>query len=176
MSVVAEDRVPLILRWNEREIWLAPELVGKLDAIGRTPPDSFGNGRDYSQTPCSVLTKAGERLDLAVVSLQQHAPFEADRNYRLGLEIADVYPSPYALPLSVRVATAAAREAGQGFAPTPIEMTDGKQFVLNWQPDFVAVDGYRGKDARLLGRQPEWTLQPQVISKPDQIVYFIADG
>jgi hypothetical protein len=176
MSCVQEERVPLIQSWNEAEIWLGPEVAKKLDAIGRTPPDVYGNGRQYFRTPCGVLTKAGERIDLAIVSLQHQVPFEPYMRYRLGSEITDVYASPFALPLPVRVATSKAREAGQGFAPTPIEMPGGRAFVLNCQPEFLVQDGCRASEARLLGHYPEHSRKADVISRPDDVTYFIADG
>src|SRR5262245_54359781 len=64
MCNIQNDRIPLIYEWNAHPISLAPALIAVLDAIGPTPPDIYGNGRQYKQTPCGVVTTSGERIDL----------------------------------------------------------------------------------------------------------------
>lgn len=78
--------------------------------------------------------RSGERIDTAIVSLQRDAPVEHWRPARLASEIAEVYPSPYALPLDVCIAGAGAPERAMGFSPSLIEMPDGKRFTLNGPP------------------------------------------
>ena len=87
MHFVPRDRLSLIREWNEHPLTLSAEHLEKLEAIGRTPPDVCGNGAQFHETPCGVVTKSGERFDLAIVSRQQHAPFEELRKYRLVSEI-----------------------------------------------------------------------------------------
>ena len=175
MSFVQQARVPLILKWSEQEIVLSETILAKLDAIGRTPPDIFGNGCQYSETPCGVQTILGESIDLAVVSFQQHAPFESWRESRLGSEIADVYESPYALPLDVRIATSQADELRMGFAPTTVEVPDGRQFTLNWRPNFWARSDCRASDVKLSRQPVDWANLPEGVPTPTNIAYFVAD-
>jgi hypothetical protein len=96
MHFVPRDRVELVRRWSEREIVLSAEQAAQLRAIGRTPADIYGNRSEYHETPCSVTTVQGETLDLSVVSLQRHAPFEQWRPCRLATDIREIRPSPYA--------------------------------------------------------------------------------
>jgi hypothetical protein len=174
MSAVPVERLSIIYEWDRHAITLSREVTQKLNLIGATPPDIYGNGRQYRQTPCSAMTTAGHRFDLAVISIQAHAPFEPHRNYRLGSEISKVDDSPYALPLDVRIATSRAEELSMGFAPTIVEMPDGKLFTLNWTNHFLVRDGYRAADARALGRGA--SPLPEIVKPPTDIVYFIADG
>jgi hypothetical protein len=177
MSLVPEDRVSLILAWNEHAICLSKGIVAKLDGIGRTPPDKYGNGRQYREIPCGVITSSGERVDPAIVSFQTHAPFEPWRHCRLGSEISEVYPSPYALPLPVRIATSEADEIRMGFAPTVIEMPDERFLILNWRPNFLVKDGFRAEEARVSRRRLGSGEAPEIVSAPaKEVTYFIADG
>lgn len=177
MSLVPEDRVSLILAWNQHAIFLSKGISAKLDAIGRTPPDKYGNGREYREIPCGVITTSGEHVDLAIVSFQSHAPFEPWRHCRLGSEISDVYPSPYALPLPVRIATSEADETRMGLAPTVIEMPNDRLFILNWRPNFLVKDGLRAGDARVSRRRLGSGETPEIVSAPTkEVVYFIVDG
>ena len=176
MGAVSDERLPLVLRWNEAPIVLSDTIFGKLKEIGETPPDRYGNGREYSETPCGVVTKAGERIDIAIVSLQQHAPYEEWRIYRLASEIGDIYPSRYALPLEVREATSQAQEVRMGFAPTAIEFPDGDAFVLNWRTNFFLKSGYRADQAIVSEPQRAPREMPAVITDPAGTIYFVADS
>lgn len=178
MYSVEEQRVPLVLQWNERPIRLQPELIAKLREIGRTPPDQYGNRRQYDETPCGVVTTAGERIDMAIVSLQAHAPVERGRDCRLATEVAEIYESPFALPLAVRFETSQANGLRMGYAPTTVEMPDGHLFELNWQPNFIRLPAYIGSQAKLTDRRIDWRFEkqkPTVIGTPKGVVYFVAD-
>src|SRR5687767_1485313 len=71
MSHVADRCLPLVREWNAHPILLSAHLAARLRVIGPTPPDIYGNGRQYEETPCGVVTVSGERIDVAVVSRQQ---------------------------------------------------------------------------------------------------------
>lgn len=177
MSLVPDERMALILAWDRSRILLSPSVTARLGQIGPTPPDQYGNGGEYRETPCGVVTTAGERIDLAVVSLQSHAPFEPWRRCRLGSEIADVYPSPHALPLAVRRATAQAEEIRMGYAPTLVEAPGGRILVLNWRSSFLVMDGIEAPQVRLLQRRSGIQATPEMIAPPPgEVTYFIADG
>ncbi len=116
MHSVPMERLKLIEEWNAKPIILSAEHTHILKEIGATPPDVYGNGRQYAQTPCKVITKSDEVFSFAIISQQQHAPFEEYRKYRLASEIQDIQASPFALALEVRLATTQAEEIRNGFA------------------------------------------------------------
>jgi len=175
MSVVSEDRLPLVRAWSQAPIRLPEAVQSVLEAIGETPPDIYGSGAGYVQTPCTVITKAGERVDLAIVSRQEGAPIEPHRPPRLASDIAEVRPSPFALPLAVRQATARAEELRTGFAPTLIEMPDGARFALNFTQHFLTGTRYDAGSARLAPAAEGVPRLPQPVRAPEGVVYFIAD-
>lgn len=179
MSFVPRERLPLIQRWNEQPILLPPEHLSELQRIGRTPPDQYGNGRQFHETPCAVTTLQGEPIEIAVVSMQRHAPFERWRDYRLASEIAQIRPSPYALRLSVRVASSQADEVAMGFAPTFVELPDSEVMALNGTQHFFVQEGCDATDIFLYRRplkQPgKGKKYPPVYSGTNGIVYFVAD-
>ncbi|MGH8259129.1 MAG: hypothetical protein ACREUG_05515 [Steroidobacteraceae bacterium] len=180
MHIVPRARLDLIRRWNERAIVLNPEHAAQLAQIGCTPPDLYGNGRQYRETPCTVVTAAGERIDLAVISIQRHAPFEAERACRLATEVAEVHASPHALPLPVRLATSRAEEARMGFAPTLVELPGGELVALSWRPNFFVRPGVDARGIVVSSRSIAWwdpaIPQPAVYRAPPDITYFVADG
>lgn len=175
MNFVEEDRLPLIKQWNEHQIYLSLEQDATLDKIGRTPPDHYGNGANFHETPCTVITKSGERVDLAIISRQKHPPFEDWRQYRLASEIDEIFPSPFALPLAVRMATSVADEIRMGFAPTLVEMPNGNSVVLNWRHNFIVRSDCNAGDVVLSQRRINMDTSPEIYSSPKNIIYFVAD-
>lgn len=175
MSIVPEDGLELVLAWNEAEIMLSHAVLAVLVEIGRTSPDIYGNGREYVETPCGVVTHSGERVDVAIVSIQRDAPVEEWRPCRLASEIAEVYPSPFALPLEVRLATTRAEEVGMGFAPSLIVMPDGRRFLLNGTTNFISQPGYRAVDARHNASTFDRNDTPLLAATPP-VTWFVADG
>ena len=168
-----EDRLPFVLEWSASPIVMAREMLETLEKIGETPADRYGNGRDERNFPCGAVTDAGERIDLATVSFRSTCPYGA-MNYRLATEIVAIYASPYALPLDVRRATSEAHETHMGLAPTPLIMPSGQLFVLNGRADFFVKSGYVASQARLATSVPQ-NVHPEIIGKPKEVVYFIAD-
>jgi hypothetical protein len=176
MNVVPRDRLPVIHRWNESPILLPPGIVRKLEKIGRTPPDRFGNGSGFHETPCSVTTLDGKQQDLAVVSMQRHAPFERWRQYHVATEIAEVHPSRHALPLPVRVATSQSDEVRMGFYPTLVELPDGELTILNGTQHFLVKESCDSSKVALSRRPLDMERLPPILPLPSGIIYFIADG
>ncbi len=175
MNLVPRERIGLIQKWNEHPILIGSEYRSKLEDISHTPPDLYGNGSQYHETPCGVITKSGERIDVAIVSIQRHPPFEAWRQYRLASEIESIYPSPYALPLPVRVATARADEIRMGFAPTLIELPNGQVVILNWAQNFFVREGCDASAIVLSQKKLDMKNPPEIYSQPNNITYFVAD-
>ena len=173
MSIVPEDRLPLIRAWDSAPIKLPDAVTTKLEEIGSTLADQYFGG-EFVETPCGVVLHTGDRIDLAIVSIQQDAPVEEWRDYRLGSEIADVYPSPFALPLEVRRASAEANERAMGFAPSLIVMPDGQRFTLNGPTHFLTEPGYRAPEARICAEDIGFSELPPIASQQDAI-HFVAD-
>lgn len=174
MNIVPRRRLELIERWNERPIILQQAHIDQLLAIGATPPYQFGISRQYQETPCSVTTADGERMDLAVVSVQRHAPFEEWRDYRLGSEIAAVRPSPHALPLAVRMASSRADEVRMGFSPTVIDLPGGEWLALKGRASFLVWPRCKSSEVVVSSRKVDWLHPPPVYDEP-KAVYFAAD-
>jgi hypothetical protein len=175
MNFMPRDRLPLIQDWNRQPIALRSEHVSELRKIGRTPPDLYGNGAQFHETPCAVTAGRGERFELAIVSLERHPPFEDWRTCRLATEIARIEPSPYALPLAIRVASSQAEEMRMGLAPTLVEAPDGALLTLNSTQSFLVREGCPSSEVVLSNRQVNLKKLPPVYSRPEGIVYFVAD-
>ncbi len=175
MHAVPIERLKLIEEWNSSPISLPKDCLAILQTIGRTPFDQYGNGSEYNETPCTVTTKIGEEIDLAVVSFQNHAPFEESRNYRLASEVKSIKPSPFTLPLTVRTATAKADEYRMGFAPTLIEQPGKGLVVLNWTHHFLKKKGYDACKFKISKHSLNMDNLPAIYSGTPGIVYFIAD-
>jgi len=175
MNFVPRDRLPLIQDWNRQPISLRSEHVSEIRRIGRTPPDLYGNGSQYHETPCAVTTDQGERFELAIVSLQRHPPFEDWRTCRLATDIARIGPSPYTLPLAVRVASSQADEIRMGLAPTLVEAPDGVLLTLNWTQSFLVREGCPSSEVVLSNKPVNLKKLPPVYSQPKEVVYFVAD-
>lgn len=175
MNIVPRQRLELIERWNAQPITLQQEHLDQLLAIGQTPPYPYGISRQCQETPCSVTTSDGEQIDLAIVSLQRHAPFEESRNYRLGSEIATVRPSPHALPLAVRIASSRADEVRMGFSPTVIDLPDSGLLALNGRASFLLWPGCNSPEVVVSSRKVDWSSPPAVYREP-KAVCFVADS
>ncbi len=175
MHAVPNERLDLISKWNEHPQLLSDEFKTILQSIGRTPPDRYGNGREFNETPCCVETVHGETIERAVVSLQQHAPIEDWRNYRLASEIARIKPSASALPLAVRIATSQAEEVSMGFAPTYIESPEKEILTLNWTQHFLVKPGWDANKVALSRKAVDTQSPPVIYNGTEGIVYFVAD-
>lgn len=156
MLFVPDDRLALFEAWSERSLEASLEILEMARSIGATPPDIYGNGRDYVQIPCRVTTRSGERLDRVLVSFQKMPPIPlfdpGDMRLptlRLLDEIERIEPSRYGLSAQVRYATAQASEWPMDFAPTKVCAPDGRIYVLNWTVDFFDLDGIAGEEITL---------------------------
>ncbi len=175
MNFVPMERLPIIERWNEQPIVLPTEFTECLAVIGATPPDIYGNRSQFQETPCAVTTIDGQEIDMAVISIQRHAPFEEWRKYDFATEIASVSLSPYALSLAVRVASSKAHEVRMGFAPTLVETGDGEVVTLNGTQNFFVWRNCKAGDVVVSQRRFDWTTAPPVYNGAKNVVYFIAD-
>lgn len=175
MNFLPRARLPLVQQWNANRLTLTQKQLSELASIGRTPPDIYGNGRRYHETPCSVITKSGECIELAVVSQQSHAPFEEYRINRLASDIDTIYPSAFALPLDIRVACSQADEISMGFCPTRIQRPDGKFIILDGRENFFVSTSCKAADLRLIENLAIGTEISDGHVNQSKITYFVAD-
>lgn len=176
MTHVPGERLPLVFGWDEEPICLTEDQQARVEQIGPTPPDTYGNGSDRRVTPCRVTTTAGEIVDPAMVCIQLEVPVQTGFDFRLGSEVADVAESEFALPLDVRLASSRAEEMRMGFSPSLIDMPDGKRFVLNGMTSFMAEEGYNACDARVATGNYFAENPPPAFAQQPAITYFVVDG
>jgi hypothetical protein len=150
MTRVDRERLPLVEAWNRAPILLSREHVAVLEKIGHTPSAAWQQGTDIT-TPCAVTTDLGERFERAIVSVQRRPPIERERTYRLGNEIAQLQPSPYAAPLAVRV-DQPWEEPHPGAVIRAFTLPDGSVCHLDVTMNFCEAGAN------------------------DRVVYFVADG
>lgn len=176
MTYVSSARLPLVLEWDRQPITLPEEMGARLEEIGHTPPDVYGNGSGQRVTPCKVITIAGEEVDPAMVCIQLDAPVQEYMETRLGSEISSISNSSFALPLDVRLASSRAHETRMGFSPSLIEMADGKRFVLNGRTSFMAESSYDAAQARIAEGDYFAENTPPAFAQVPAITYFVVDG
>jgi hypothetical protein len=177
MTHVQSERLALVLDWNRETPKLSTAVSARVERIGPTPPDVYGNGKERRVTPCAVMTHSGDQIETAMICVQRDAPVGDHMRFRLGSEIAKVSESPFALSRAVREASSRADEMRMGFSPTLIEMPDGRRFVMNGMTSFMAVQGYAASDARVVsGSFFSEHLTPSIVETPDDLIYFIVDG
>lgn len=167
---IPEDQLETILFWNDGKIELSNANKITLTSIGETPCGIHNYRKNFTQFPSGVLTMEGEKIDLAIVSFQKHAPYE--ENYRLGDEIREIYESPYALPLDVRQATSVAHESSNSFYPTYITIGERK-FIINGRVNFFysILDAQEAK----LAEKDKCATKTPIIDDPPNITYFVCD-
>lgn len=175
MNHVKDEKLEIIHTWSDSDQKLSSKQAEALRSIGSTPPDLYGNGSKFIETPCQIKTKEGEIIECAIVSIQGHAPFEDWRNYRLASEIEKISVSRYALPLDVRLATSQADEIRMGFAPTLVELSNGKRKVLNWTTNFLIITGVETATTKVCNERVNTSNMPEIYQTKEKIVYFIAD-
>lgn len=175
MHFVAKERLPLVEEWDRTPIKLSPRQLYALEGIGRTPPDLYGNGIQFHETPCSVVTREGECINLAVISRQRHAPIEEWRQCRLASEIVEIHPSPHALSLAVRLETTQAEEFRMGFAPTVVVLPSGEELALNWAQHFLVWDQCDASKVVLSSNHFDFRNPAKIYNGTQGVVYFVAD-
>jgi len=153
LYLLEKDQLPLFERWSRRALRVPAAIRPKLAAIGATPPDLYGNDKEFIWIPCAAKFKKGGWTDLALISLQKIPPVSG-LNYkktRFLDEVADVRPSAYAVPRDVRAVAAKSEEILNGYQPTFVSTSDGKAFTLVGTVNFVKYRNVKGRDIRLRG-------------------------
>lgn len=166
--------MPLVEEWNAAPVMLDEAMRAILKEIGASPTHPTPRNRE---TPCAVTTVANEHFSCAILRQQNYAPcWVSGKKWRLATEIAELGPSPFALPLDVRTSTFHAPEIQKNYNPTLIEMPDGQFFSGEGPEVFMVHPAYDATTARIADRQE---LPPgktaDYIPLPEEIVYFVAD-
>lgn len=177
MSRFPGERIDSIIEWGSRALTPSEALVEELMSIKATPPDLYGNLKEYIRVPCKVTTKIGEEIDFSYVCFQKHPPLEDTYEHIRWIdEIDHISPSQYTLPPDVRLATSRADEVRMGYTPSSLRSEDGTNFVVNGINDFFMYDKYKGMDIRLADvENPSPRPYLSVYESRYSITYFIGD-
>lgn len=168
---VPKSRRRLFRQWCARPQVLPLPLLRAARAIGAVRYD------DFWYVPCRVKLRDGTILDRCVVSFQDSPPLDDWRgNLRLAADIAELMPSPDALPLAVRRATADFWDApyGGALAGTP----DGQYVHVHPGAQFAGLRGIELAQLRLVrqpGKLPANIRIRQVPHRYRQLTCFVAD-
>ena len=170
------SQLPSLMAWDNSKVDLTAEQRSTLHKIGNTSSDTHGNSSQYEEYPCTVETTDGEKIDIAVVSIQLTAPLRRSQNSRLASDIKSIEPSPYALPLNVRQATCEAEEVAMDFAPTLITLSNGEKRILNWTQHFLMIPGVDASATKVCSDAYNYKNMPEEYRLEDEIIYFVADS
>ena len=119
-------------------------------SIKATPPDFYGNGRDFIDLPCKVTLNNNEVVDFAVLRLQKDPPFinpySHYKDYLTVDKLKKIEASDFTLSPELRLKTCQMREIRMGFTPTRVLGTNGIQYLLNGVTNFFDQDGIKGSE------------------------------
>lgn len=154
LNRVDKAEMPAVEAWENEILEPTTQQLEVLRAIGATPPDLYTNGSGHIVFPCRVRLKSGKELDFCLVRFQKLPPLQSNiygAPYLLLNEVAEIFPSDFALSREVRYATTRAEEIRMSFAPTIVMGPDNRKYYLNWTNDFIDFENWKGKDVRLSG-------------------------
>ncbi len=166
---IQDNLQDLAHRWNENSLTTDASILDVLASIGGVA-DYF---KDQIAIPCSVQTVAGRQFQKALVLVSRQPPYfwyEPERVH-WAYELATVAPSPFALPLDVRKASAEKREESMGFAPVGILDKQGNEYTLVAEGRFFDWRGIVGEEIRLSGRRKKW--RKKVRPEPPEAYFFV---
>jgi hypothetical protein len=174
MTVISKEKVVFLERWGSKPQTLLEALWLKAKLIGATPAHRLSNDPQYAEVPCRVQTYQGKKIDRCLIVFNLEPPLAEDQSNLLWPgEVAELEPSDFALPLSLRRASCLSRETKPGHAPTAVETPDQKHFLLNWSVNFFEEDGIPGKNLVLAKRIEK---RARLVGEPlDQITYIPVD-
>ncbi len=171
MILVPKNRLELFSEWCNKPQALPRGLLKKALTIGAV------RYYDFYYIPFNLVFQDGTSQDYCVLSFQACPPIDDWRkNLRLASEISDILPSPHALPLPVRKATADHWEApyGGAIASTPEKL----YFHVHFGAQFIDFAGIVPRDIRLErhpDKIPEKARIRQVQNRQNRITLFVAD-
>ncbi|MFC1645858.1 hypothetical protein ACFL2Y_01615 [Candidatus Omnitrophota bacterium] len=167
---IREEFLPFVQVWNQGKLTIDVSILNALASIGGV--ESYY--KDYITIPCSVRDASGQCYEKANVFVSKFPPIRWPKTKLIhwSNDLVSVSPSPFALPIAVRRASAEKKEESMGFAPVGIVDKNGTEYTLICQTEFFNKDGIKGEDIKLSGRQGKW----KKIVKPKeetQAVYFV---
>jgi hypothetical protein len=170
LSRIKDELLPLVHQWSRETSALDAAILSALVEIGGA--QSRGGGD--IDIPCSAKNTLGQQFETAMVVITKQPPLYHTKIplYRAS-ELASVTPSPFALPLDVRQASAAKEEVSMGFAPTGIIDTRGQEYTLCQQSDFFQKNGVSGEQIKLSGRQKQFKNVVWRESVPVQARFYV---
>jgi DNA-directed RNA polymerase subunit RPC12/RpoP len=175
ISIVPSDRLQYIEKWNSKSLQFSDAELVQLKAIGATPPDLYGNGKEVISIPCEVTDKSGNVYKKAMIRFQSRPPIDDwQKNWHFSDEIESFRASDLCLNQNVRVASSQSKEIRMGFAPTKVQDPKGNQYLLNWTTNFFDYKGVKGKEI-VLSEMVTKEMPPIVSEAAFDIEYFIAD-
>lgn len=183
LNIILEENINMLKRWNNKKLKPSNKILQKLKDIGATPPDIYGNQKEFIRIPCKCRFINGEVLDKCIISFQKKPPLESDYNKNLLKrikyldEIENIFPSKYALNKNLRVLTTQAKEIRMGFAPTRAKAPNGSHYILNWTTDFFDMDGIKGGKLIFVNNSEVKHEREMIYDKTpyDDITYIIGD-
>lgn len=168
--------------WAKTALSPTQEQLTVLAKIVGLNGDAYGNGREFIDVPCKVTFKDGSEKDFCVVRFSQKFPIVniTEGNCMWITELANITPSPNALPYHVRYETSMAEELTYSYAPTLIQDPVGNVFGLNWLYHFFESTQYQGAQFELYEQPHEYyssvpAEKTQGEAKPFEITYIFAD-
>ena len=177
MHRVTPDKTESLFTWAGCELRPTAAQIKRFQEIGATGPDQYGNGRGEITIPGAIETVNGQLHDPALILITKMPPI-ADWQHQtlLGTDVDTISKSDFALPLDVRLATLSADELLMGYAPTRVQAIDGRNFILNWSPNFFASGQLKGCDISLSSVAfQEGSETPLIDADPQQVTYVYYD-
>jgi hypothetical protein len=169
ISRIHDQLLPLAHHWNQHHLVIEPGILNTLASIG-------GVADYYNDTiaiPCTVKDVIGNVQEKAIVLVSRQPPYfwYKPQAVHWADAMRSAGPSPFALPLDVRRATAHKSEESMGFAPVGIVDGRGNEYTLTSVSRLFDWNGIRGEEIRLSGRQDKWRKTVQAESA--EAFYFI---
>lgn len=166
--------MPLIEEWNAAPIRLDEKTRAVLKSIGASPTHPTPRNRE---TPCAVTTVSGEYHACAILRQQNYAPYLVDgREWRLATHIAEIRPSPFALPLEVRTSTFHAPEIQKNHRPSLMVMPDGRFFAGEGPEVFMVHPDYDAASAKMADPHDLPSDETaEYVPQAQNVVYLVAD-
>lgn len=72
-DTVSQNQINVVTQWNNKELKIKPEFTKVLFQIGCTPPDHYGNLKEFISIHCKKCKlENGEIIENAVISIQKN--------------------------------------------------------------------------------------------------------
>lgn len=146
--------LPLARKWAHEKFSIDDSLLRELISIGSTTHSSA----DGVAVPCSIQNQSGQRHEKALVLFTRSPPLQESKRKKIhwSNEIAAIAPSPFALSLPVREASAKAEWVSMCYAPLSVKDKQGTAYTLDGPTTFFDFKGVKGEDLLLADDPESW--------------------